>query len=211
MIRNVLYIISLLIVLNILFTFIAWERAINLLKENQIDKPHNAAIVFFHGFHGKTNINKETKLRLNKAIQLYNDSLVQYIICTGGMRKNLKCSGSNRMKQYLREKHIPSQNILIDSLSYDTYSNWNHVQKILRQKEWKSAVLVSSPPHFLRISKITGQSDIDLAYSTFPEIYKELSLVKQWKDIQYEFIGIIARFFLPTDIYNKLLFQYRVS
>ena len=63
-------------------------------------------------------------------------------------------------------------------------------------------VIISSP-------MIAEQSNIDLVYSSFLDEYKDVSIVKKWKDIQHEFIAIIARFILPNEFYKKLILKYK--
>jgi hypothetical protein len=65
-------------------------------------------------------------------------------------------------------------------------------------------VIISSP-------MIAEQSNIDLVYSSFLDEYKDVSIVKKWKDIQHEFIAIIARFILSNEFYKKLILKYKVT
>lgn len=206
-----LYFFLLFIILDIIISIIYYYKVVNFLQNEKMPIGKTIGIVFFHDHKGKFDISQETKMRLNKAMELKNDSKLKGILCVGGLTKNLEYNGAYKMKNYLISKGITDSIIYIDTNSFDTHSNWKNVEKICKQNSWTKAIAISSPMHLYRISNIKKKTKIDLTYSTFLEKYKKEGIIKKWKDIQHEFISFIAKFILPNKLYNEIILKHKVD
>lgn len=91
--------------------------------------------------------------RIWNAITLYKKGVIDKILISGkyGYIVNYGLSEATRFKQNLIEWGIPSTDILIDSLSRNTYENAVETQKVLiRNPSLKKALLITSGYHMRR-------------------------------------------------------------
>ena len=118
--------------------------------------PHvmNFNYVIIHGC-GLADGERLTKLlsnRVDKAIEIYSRCKNKpVIIPSGGKGSDEKLSEAQAMKNYLLEKGIPEENILMEDTSATTYENLINSKKIIDSRDGKKkTALVSSNYHIYR-------------------------------------------------------------
>lgn len=141
------------------------------LEKYRCDKS-DVAIVFFAGFDKNKNLDTMQKARLNKAIELFNLTTIDCIICVGGNREKQNLHGSMKSKEYLISKGIPSDKIYYDLFSFDTKSNLNEAHKMASEKGFNKLCYISDAIHLHRISKFSHNAnyclqDIDYNFTMF--------------------------------------------
>lgn len=88
----------------------------------------------------------DTKARTEKAIELYKEGYAPYLLFSGAARSG-EVSNALSMKNYAIKSGIPSSAIFIEEKSNSTYENAKYSHKIIKENDWKSIILVTSPYH----------------------------------------------------------------
>jgi uncharacterized SAM-binding protein YcdF (DUF218 family) len=89
------------------------------------------------------------RARLDKALELYNRGLCRNVITSGGVG----IEGFDEavvMKSYLTEKGVPEGSVQVDSQGLNTYLTAKNSSRIMREKGWQSALVVSQYFHVSR-------------------------------------------------------------
>ncbi|MFZ4590275.1 MAG: YdcF family protein [Ignavibacteria bacterium] len=168
---------------------------------NQFD----CGIVFFHSVTKQGALSIDTKERCNLAVALYKNGTIKNIICAGGSSSN--APGPRMMYELIRNAGVPDSSLFSDSASYSSKTNLIEADKIIAQKKFTSAVLISSPTHIQRLKYLSDEyiKDIKPGFITFKYDY---SVTDVYFDCNSEFIKWIYLLFLPdsfTEFSKKLL------
>lgn len=107
--------------------------------------------------------------RIRKAAELYRKGVSENIICTGAAVANSYFE-AEIMAQALIELGIPECNIILEKLAKGTYENLVNSKKIMQDKKFNTAVIVSSPWHLRKASSYAFSLKIDhtVEKSNFP-------------------------------------------
>ncbi len=105
------------------------------------------------------------KQRLNHAIELFNDNSIEKIIVTGGKGEGNTLSEAFIAKDYLISQGIPEEKIILENQSTITQENLENSKKIMEEKGYKTALIVSDPLHMKRSMLIAEDIGMD-AYSS---------------------------------------------
>lgn len=90
----------------------------------------------------------ELKRRVDKAVELYQAGLASYIIFTGA-DTGRGCEALV-MKELAVKAGVPAEKIITEEKATDTITNTKFSVKIMRQRGFKKAILVSNPYHLKR-------------------------------------------------------------
>lgn len=91
--------------------------------------------------------------RLNQAIWLYQQGIIDRILITGGGTRltGAYLNEGGRITQYLKDIGIPSKDILLDSLARNTHENATYTAQMLKQKQINGPyLLITSSFHMRR-------------------------------------------------------------
>jgi len=107
---------------------------------------------------GNTFKNKKTiesmKLRTEKAAQLYKKGRVKKVIFSGGFKTRKDLSEAKFMADIAVKKGIPKKSIILEEKSNTTIGNAYYCNKIMKNKRFKSAIIITSPDHMRRAKYI---------------------------------------------------------
>jgi uncharacterized SAM-binding protein YcdF (DUF218 family) len=124
--------------------------------QNSHGKPSDCAIVLGAAvWDGKPST--AMKERLNVAFQVYRDKLAGHIILSGGVGSGDQLSEAQVMKAYLLEKGVPETAILMEEQSHSTIENLLNSRKIMQERGYSSAIVVTHGFHALR-SRLMAES-----------------------------------------------------
>lgn len=87
------------------------------------------------------------QIRTQKSLELFNEKWAPIIVVSGGLRGFPFSVPADKMAEYLIKKGIPKNKIIIENTSQNTYDQATEVMKIIREKKWKSVILVASEFH----------------------------------------------------------------
>ncbi|MBM6683447.1 ElyC/SanA/YdcF family protein [Collinsella intestinalis] len=106
--------------------------------------------------------------RIDHAIDLYWDGLVDTIIFTGARSPEDELSEAEAARHYALARGVPADAILLDEASRITSENIANAAQIMRRYNLESALVVSDPPHMLRSVRMACDAGIDAASSPTP-------------------------------------------
>ncbi len=148
----------------IIFLFIVF----NFLHSSKNIKTYDVGLVFNHSYlldYGVFSDEGNERIKLTK--KAYDDGFINNILCTGGYVKSINFSAAFEMKKMLINSGINDSAIYYDSISNNTLSSWHESKKIIQQKKWHSVLIISSPFHLYRISKIVNSKELTIDYKSF--------------------------------------------
>ncbi|HZK34743.1 MAG TPA: YdcF family protein [Bacillota bacterium] len=127
--------------------------------------------------------------RLDKAIELYEAGLGDWIIVSGGQGADEVMAEAELMKQYLTNRNIPEEVIFKEAESTSTWENINFSLSIMDEIGAESAVVVTNDFHLYRSVtmakragiKATGAPAPSVDWLKHPNRVREtLAIVKFW-------------------------------
>lgn len=150
----VLTIIVLLVLTNLymIFTTKSKIKVIKELENENID----CIIVLGAGIRG-SNPSPMLEDRLLTSIELYNDNISNRIIVSGD-HGQINYDEVNVMKNYLKEKGIPSEKIFMDHAGFSTYDSIYRAKEIFKAKR---VVIVTQKYHLYRALYIAKELDLE--------------------------------------------------
>ncbi len=103
--------------------------------------------------------------RLDHAVQLWNQGLAGHMILTGGRGDGDTISEAEVGAAFVRKAGVPQNAILMETAGRSTEESLAGVSVLMRQKELKSAVLVSDPFHMMRLRIVAWQFGMSVSLS----------------------------------------------
>jgi len=91
------------------------------------------------------------KARLDHALDLYHRGVVKRIILTGGVGAGDRLSEAAVGKQYLLDRQLSPEVLLLDERSATTWENLQNAADLARANGIDTVVLVSDPFHMFRL------------------------------------------------------------
>jgi vancomycin permeability regulator SanA len=196
--KTALIFIVVFLLLDIIAVILYWNYSISFIKYNY-NRNFDCGIVFFHSVKKTGGLSEDSKQRCNVSIDLFKTGKIRYILCSGGASASSDKIGSRLLKEYMLNSGIPDSLVLTDTLSYSSKTNIFESEKILKEKNFKSAILISSPSHIPRIIHLSKDYNFEKEYLTFGGDY---SIFEILKDCNSEFVKWVYLLFLP-DIFAE--------
>ncbi|MBQ7007178.1 MAG: YdcF family protein [Oscillospiraceae bacterium] len=120
-------------------------------SHTNVDYSEDVVIVLGCGVkNGRPNVTLQT--RLDAAIEYYQTNSDIYIVAAGGLARQKDTTEAAVMRNYLLEKGIPDEKIVIEDKSQSTQENYRFAKEILDQKgiKYDSIVFVTNSFHIYR-------------------------------------------------------------
>ncbi|WP_237073305.1 YdcF family protein [Prosthecochloris sp. GSB1] len=145
MMKTLLQLLKSTLVILLLFCGIggAVFLGLGLLLSFHADKPEKADVIIVLG--------GDDGLRINRGAELYKAGYARHLLLTGIDRKYYRPDRPDWRERRLMEKGISRKVIDVDTLSKTTWDEARNTRKIMKEKGWGSALIVSDPPHMLRL------------------------------------------------------------
>ena len=123
----------------------------------------NYVIIHGCGLRDGEHLSKLLSNRVDKAIEVYNKCRVKPILIpSGGKGSDEKLSEAQAMKNYLLEKGIPEDHILLEDRSTTTEENLRYSKEIIDSRSGKKrTALVSSNYHVYRCLRLAKKIGFD--------------------------------------------------
>ncbi len=197
LIKNILCRVLLLIIYFLpafIITFLNLEFIATFFEIHTSIKKSDAIVVLGAGSVNNT-VSSITAERLLWGWTLYKNKIADKIILSGGKadKETGKKSEAEIMKEFLIKYLLANENdLILEKNSYNTYTNFLEVEKILRKKRFKRVILVTTPPHSLRAYLTFKKSNSIIYNSIVPYSKFEFGKKKvKLKFLIYEIAGII--------------------
>lgn len=197
-IRNILIGISLSINLSlfiILFTPFTGLLYKPLIVDEPVKKSEVIVILTCGGYDSGLPTFR-TLVRIRKGLELYNDNWADKIICAGGDRLiEAEMSSAQSMKKTLISYGVPSENILIQDETINTYNDITYLlNKFADKFDFNNAIFVTSSYHTYRTKKILEKKRIRASvvsaepYELNPVVWSEK--LDLFKEMAREYLAI---------------------
>ena len=121
------------------------------------------------------------KERLEHGLKLYQEGYYPVLIVSGGLDKpGYKYTEAEGMRNYLVSKGVPEEAIILENEATSTYENLLYSQRIMKENDWKRAVIVTHDYHGTRSMEIAGtlgydQPSLSITTSTVLPMFKHKS------------------------------------
>ncbi len=96
----------------------------------------------------------QAKQRVLEGVKLFNEHDAPRIMMSGGRDESTQQVESTNMKAFALQQNIPDTAVVTEEQSTDTYQNAKFSLDIMRQNNWASAIVVTSPYHTWRACRI---------------------------------------------------------
>ncbi|HWR43803.1 YdcF family protein [Sporomusa sp.] len=120
------------------------------------------------------------RLRLDEAVQLYNQGFAPSIIVSGAQGLDEIASEADVMRTYLIAKGIPPEKIYVENKSFNTYQNLLYSKNIMRDQGFRQAIIVSNSSHIRRSLVLAQQLGIEASGSPAPMADNAYLTAKQY-------------------------------
>ncbi len=131
---------TLLVLLSVIATTIF--LSLGLIVSQHADTPEKADVIIVLG--------GDTGLRIRKGAELYKAGYGRNILLTG-LDERFYRPGHNWRERRMREHGVPQKAIGVDTRSETTWEEALNTSELMEKREWKRAIIVSDPPHMLRL------------------------------------------------------------
>ncbi|ABL64895.1 YdcF family protein [Chlorobium phaeobacteroides] len=92
-------------------------------------------------------------LRVKKGAELYNDGYAPRVILTGIDARFYRPSHPDWRERRMRALGVPKKSIRIDTRSASSWEEALNSSRLMEKKGWKTAIVVSDPPHLFRLHR----------------------------------------------------------
>jgi uncharacterized SAM-binding protein YcdF (DUF218 family) len=121
--------------------------------------------------------------RLDTAIALYNDGMAPYIMVTGGRLPGDYYSEAEAGRNYLVDQGIPEDQILMESVSQNTWESMQGAIRLLAPLDIESVILVSDGFHLYRVQLMA--EDVGLEATAKPS---EGSPIRPGSGLEFQYV-----------------------
>lgn len=147
------------------------------------DNIHQSDVAVILGNHVAPDGKPSARLqaRLDRAVELYHQGIFKNTIVSGGIDAN-GTDEAAAMKRYLVDRGLPSSKILVDSGGNNTYLTAQNTSKIMTDRQWHSAIVISQYFHIPRTTAILqrmGVTNVYAAHAKFFEIRDVYSTARE--------------------------------
>ena len=169
----------------------------------------DAGVVFFGDYTEDGNaLGPDSRRRADKTVALYRSGKIKNIICVGGYDYRHWSGKPHYMKEYMVEQGIPLDRITVDSLSFNTITNWREAEKIIRRNGYESIAAISAPLHIFRISGIIDSDSVYYCAYTY-QFNGFRDYRRFYQDVHHEWASHFLSFALREEVRNRLVYFVR--
>jgi uncharacterized SAM-binding protein YcdF (DUF218 family) len=169
----------------------------------------DAGLVFFGDYlDDGRELGPDSKLRAGKAAELYHDHIIRHVICVGGYDYRHWRGKPHLMSEYIKNKGVPAECILYDSVSFNTLTNWREASIIIAREQFDTIIAISTPLHLFRIAHMIDREGV--YYTSYTYSFKGFEDYWQlYLDVHHEWISTFLSFALRDEVRNRLVYLVR--
>jgi uncharacterized SAM-binding protein YcdF (DUF218 family) len=133
--------------------------------------------------------------RLQIALKLYEEGYAKRILLTGldHVQGRNDHHYQHWRSQFLLNGGVPSEALLFDHESANSYEEANKIALLMKSQEWKSALVISDPPHLRRLAMVWGTACYQhgLEYRLIATESPTWNAARWWRDkVWAKFVGM---------------------
>jgi uncharacterized SAM-binding protein YcdF (DUF218 family) len=177
------FIITLIFFLSVSSAATIFFLSLGLLVSQHVANPEKSDVIIVLG--------GDNGLRVRKGAELYSAGYASHIILTGIDERFYHPGHPNWRERRMIALGVPVKAIKVDAKSKTTWEEAKNTSLTMEKNHWKSAIVVSDPPHMLRLHQtwsraFEGSSKTFILVSTSPKWWNR---VWWWKNRQsYQFV-----------------------
>ena len=111
--------------------------------------PADVAVVLGNKVERNGEPSERLRARLDRAVELYNRGFFPNVIVSGGLGKE-GFDEAVVMKAYMVGQGVPDETVLLDSEGWTTSDTAKNARRIMSERDWKSAMVISQYFHMSR-------------------------------------------------------------
>ncbi|HKQ99342.1 MAG TPA: YdcF family protein [Pyrinomonadaceae bacterium] len=111
------------------------------------------------------------RARLDKALELYRQGLFPEIIVSGGTGDE-GFDEAAVMKGYLVREGVPEERIHVDSGGANTYLTAQNSSRMMKERGWQSALVISQYFHISRTKLALRRSGVSTVFSAHADLFE---------------------------------------
>ena len=137
-------------------------------------------VIFGNKVNPDGSLSERLQKRLDKGIEMYQDSIIKLIVVSGGLGKEGHYEGT-KMFEYLIQKGIPKDKIIIDNFGNTTEASAENVKKM--NLKLKSVTVITQYHHVSRAKlafKSKGFDKVHGGHANYHELRDVYSLVREF-------------------------------
>lgn len=145
--------------------------------------------------------------RVQSALTLYQKGYANRILLTGVDQVQGQDDPGYRHPhaQFLLNRGVPSEALLFDSASGNSYEEANNTVVLMKSRKWSRALVVSDPPHLRRLAMVWGRAcdQHGLGYRLIATEPPTWNASRWWHDkVWAKFVGMeLVKFAYYTIVY----------
>jgi uncharacterized SAM-binding protein YcdF (DUF218 family) len=137
-------------ILTLLLLWTGWMGAVLLWSELDLARPAESIVVLgaaqYDGHPSPV-----LRARLDHAVDLWNQRMAHVMILTGGTGFGDTTSEAAVSRGYVRKRGVPDGSILLENEGRTTRESMQAVARMLQDRKFNTAIVVSDPFHMLRL------------------------------------------------------------
>jgi len=149
----------------LLHTPLVWWAAAP-LKVAEVPQPSDVIVVFAGGVGESGRPGQGYEERVRYATELYRQGFAERLIFSSGYTYAFQ--EVSVMRLLALALGVPSEAIVLETQARNTYENVVQTSRLLRERGWRSALIVSSPYHMRRVAMVYRKAAPDLAVRLTP-------------------------------------------
>ncbi|NLJ41782.1 MAG: YdcF family protein [Clostridiales bacterium] len=111
------------------------------------------------------------KARLDRAVELYKEEYFKYILVSGGTGKE-GFDEATVMKDYLVEKGVSEEDIILDHEGYNSFMTAQNAKTIMREMDLNSVTIISQYYHITRTKLAFKKAGFDKVYTAHAKYFE---------------------------------------
>jgi uncharacterized SAM-binding protein YcdF (DUF218 family) len=151
----------------------------------------DAIVVLGGGVRFDGALNDISQRRLIYALRLLKNGYAPIVILTGGNPEDPDLSESEQMERVARELGFPSERFIVDITAKRTSEQARAVREIVRSRQMKSVILVTSPTHSFRALQTFRKAGVPAIPGTVDPALKPPKPTPWWKEWVTLDLGLI--------------------
>ena len=133
--------------------------------------------------------------RVWRALDLYRQGYAKEILLTGFHRATEQRGNLYRHweSKFLIGGGVPSEALLFDDQSRNSYEEAHNTAKLMQNRRWKTALVISDPPHLRRLAMVWGPAcaPFGLEYRLIATESSTWNASRWWNDkVWAKFVGM---------------------
>lgn len=148
--------------------FAGFIAAIHIAGTQDSARPADVIVVLGAGLRRDGRPGWALTRRSLQAADLWRAGVAPNVICAGGQAESFPRSEADACQEILRSQSLPQSAIVLEGKSRSTEENAIFSSRIMTERGWTSAVLVSDSYHMLRATWLFSQQDVEAYASPVP-------------------------------------------